>query len=155
MATLSIRRATKARLRDLLVAAAGEVGEMSIDVDFGFPREWERNQIYVGDANGEQDHHDIRPGRRFRDDNFRIDVWCWASQKNQSAEEAEVAAETMFGLLEDICAENWTLKDSEDSPLDGLQWAVITNVDGPQTGPGDEGYVSHIRAEVSCKALLK
>ena len=145
--TVSLTQArldTKRALRDRIDTALGP--DPSRTVAIGWPRDIPLEVVVVLDTSGTIELSHIMAGRKDRLDTFTVDVFCGATAPGQqSAEDAEQRVSTLLAAVENVLA--------NDPTLGGLvKSASIGEIDGPNSEPGDEGWLGFALAHVACKA---
>lgn len=137
----SIRTAAKARLATVLTAALS-----GVQVSYGWPgQDVARETVYIGKTRGAYEHAGFQAGRKQREDRFTVDVWFVAANPGQATPlVAEQRVETLFAALDTALADDPRIGNT----VSGLSWSLVGSVDGPDSSPNDEGWVSVIRAEV-------
>lgn len=149
MTTRSIRTATKARLRQLLV----DRPEL-VDVQVLWGEEThspDREHIRLADVTGTLSIPTWSGGGRAqRLDNYSINLYVFSGVPGMTPQEAEERVEELCHVIGDVLADDFTLGD-----LDGLLAAELGQVDGPTSWATDEGalgWAGPIR--VNCQAHL-
>lgn len=154
MAAHIIRAEVKAKLLELLAAEDAllgdeEAGIAPVQVSRGMPVELERESVWIGGVKGKISTPLMKSGRKARNDKFTITVIFMSAKPGDTETESESRIEGFFSALEDVVAE-----DSELHDIDGLEGAVLGEVEGPLTDPTTEGHASFLRADVECLARL-
>lgn len=146
MATACIRAETVARLVELLAA------RLTVQVLDGLDeRLLEREAVVIGPIEPvTNDVPTMKTGRKARDDTFDVTVFFRADMPGQAtAAEARARVQEFFQALDDICADDPGL-----TSLDGVLWAQISQVEGPDVFPGSEGWQAAMSARVTVNTRL-
>lgn len=146
MAETAIRTAVKT---ELLTQISAEDALDKVQVGPGFPAELEDESVWVNRITGKVTLPVGKAGRRARDDKFTITFVFMSARPGDSAEESEARVEGFYSALEDVLAADFKL-----GGIDGLESAVMGNVEGPVTDPTTEGHASFMAADVDCHARL-
>lgn len=143
MATKSIRSATKSALLTLLQAHPDLAG---VQVEYGWPGDsWEVESVWIASVKGTVSISALSAGRKYRDDVFTITVLIQAGRLGQTALDADLRAEVLYGALEDVLANDPSLGN-----VDGLLWAQLSSAEGPTTRLTKEGALSMFVADIDC-----
>ena len=131
--TTSNRTAVRARIVELLTDTAPS----GVAVYHGQPAQWPNEGIVVGPTSGSSEVKLMQAGRKRRNDTFTITIFCWSSVPGQDAITAESRCEEFLAVVDDALADNATLG------VEGVKWATLNQVDGPDSEGTDEGWIAY------------
>lgn len=161
--TQPIRSQTKQRLYDLIKATAPtDSGNQPVQVSYGWPgNQMEKNCIWIGHVSGPKFINSLRAGRKHVRDEFDIDIWVVCATPKKDDATAESLCEMLTNLVCDVLAGTADPTTGGPhlrvggTPLLGLEGgATISDQDGPNAEPTDEGSVAIAKLVVSCKTRL-
>ena len=152
-ATIPVRSSVKARLVTLLKAAGPlRADGQPVQVAYGWPaRDLEHECIWIGAVRGAVEIDGLKSGRKRVRDTFDVDVWIVAATPGQlDPQAAEERCEELAGYVRDALAD-----DPHLDALEGLTGgARVSQIDGPDAEPTDEGSTAIARVQVTCQTTL-
>lgn len=138
--------AVKARLIELVAAALP-----GKQVTYSHPGDSQRDEgVYLGDVRGTRGYAAMRAGRKPRQEEYQVDLYCVAIRAGATAEKAETEAFALSATVENALA--------EDPTLGGLlveAWAGEADFTSLTFIAGNEGWGCEVKLSVAISARLR
>lgn len=151
MANLPCRRATKAKVVELLTTAlaTSSIDGKQVPVTYGWPTSPENEFVAVLRTRGDLTPHDMRAGSLPHEDDFSIDVMFASAVGGTTAAEADERVELLYRSLFSLVR----TKSINGANVTGIKWVRMGNVDGPDPDLVDEAFGATLVAELVCHAI--
>lgn len=136
----------------LLIQVRARPALAAVQVEPVWPGDATKQQaIWFGDVRGRRDYVVMRAGRKPRDEQYTVDVFCQALRPDKWSEAAETDAIALMAEIEDLVAADPAIGLSATLPTLVVGAGSFTVTNGVL---GDAGWGCLIRLELEVRARL-